>query len=321
MEDALFNMGVIYKEQLLDYGEAIKAFELLLEKFPESRFTPQVMYYMYDLCNSTQQPERAAYYKGQLLAHYPESHYSMLLNNPNYIAELEKAELQVTRLYEGIFSAYQAEAYPRVINDAEDAILEYSDDPLVPKFKYIKALAVGALEGKEAMKVELDSLIAQHPGTEESIQAQEIIDYMFVAFPVIREAEEARVAEEVYTVFDTLQPHFFLLVLDGSENINQVSFDLLNYNLDHFNQYELDIERLELTDGYRMLVVRTFNNARAAERYLQVISENSSGILAGIPADHYKMMLISLDNYQILSDEKVHNPYYLFYRKHYLTQE
>ena len=151
--------------------------------------------------------------------------------------------------------------------------------------------------------------------------AQEIIDYMFVTFPVIREAEEAKVAEEIYTVYDPDQKHNFLLALNGNENVNQVSFDLLNYNLDHFNEYDLEIERLELTDGFNMLVVRTFNNARAAERYLQVISENSSLILAGIGADRYRMMVISADNYQILAAEKVHNPYYLFYRKHYMNAE
>ena len=51
--------------------------------------------------------------------------------------------------------------------------------------------------------------------------------------------------------------------------MNQVSFDLLNYNLDNFNQYDLNIEQLRLTDGYNMLVVKTFNNAEGASRYLR----------------------------------------------------
>jgi hypothetical protein len=182
-------------------------------------------------------------------------------------------------------------------------------------------LSVGALKGKEEMKVKLDSLIAQHPGTEESIQAQEIINYMFVAFPVIKEAEEAKVGEEIYAGYNPEQEHYFLLALMRGENINQVSFDLLNYNLDHFNQYDLNIERLELKDGYNMLVVKSFTNAEGASRYLRVIRENSSQVLAGISPDHYRMMVISLDNLATLSRQKVHNPYYLFYLKHYLNQE
>ncbi len=69
----------------------------------------------------------------------------------------------------------------------------------------------GSIQGKEAMKIEFDSLIAQHPATEESIQAQEIIDYMFVEFPEIKEAEQAQEAEEIYTEYNPEKEHYFLL--------------------------------------------------------------------------------------------------------------
>ena len=321
LEEALFNMGTIYKQNLLDYKEAIGAFEELLERYPDGQYTPQVMYYLNELYNSTQNPARAGYYKEKLLAEYPESHFSKLLNNPNYIKELEEEEMKVTHKYEEIFGKYQDRNYSGVIMGADTALALYPDDPLAPKFKYIKALSVGATKGKEAMKVEFDSLIAQHPGTEESQQAQQIIDYMFVAFPVIKEAEEAKTGEEIYTEFDPDQEHYFLLSMPFGENINQVSFNLLNYNLDHFNQYDLKIERINLTDGYNMLIVKTFNNAAGASRYMRVIRENSPQILAGIAESSYRMMIISRDNLATLVREKVHNPYYLFYLKHYQNQE
>ena len=321
LEESLYNMGTIYKQNLLDYEEAIGAFEELLERYPDGQYTPQVMYYLNELYNSTQNPARAEYYKNKLMTEYPDSHYSKLLNNPNYIKELEEEEMKVVRIYEEIFNKYQDRNYSEVIVDVDSAMARYPNDPLTPKFKYIKALSVGAIKGKEEMKVELDSLIAQHPGTEESQQAQEIIDYMFVAFPVIKEAEEAKVGEEIYTEFDPDQEHYFLITMPAGENINRVSFDLLNYNLDYFNQYDLQIERLDLTDGYNMLVVKTFNNAEGASRYMQVIRDNSSQILAGIDESNYRMMIISLDNYAILVEQKVHNPYYLFYLKHYQNKE
>jgi hypothetical protein len=321
LEDALFNMGVIYRENLLDYDASIDALEALLERFPDGKYTPQALYYLHDLYNTKQDPARANQYKSRLETRFPDSHYSKLLNNPNYIHELEEEEMRVVRTYEGIYEKYRQKDYAGTIRDADSAIAQNPEDPLLPKFKYIKALSVGALEGKEAMKVELDSLIARHPGTEESLQAKEIIDYMYVAFPVIKEAEEAKVAEVVYADFDPGQEHYFLLALQPGENVNQVSFNLLNYNLDHFNQYDLNIKRLDLTDRYQMLVVTSFSNAESAFRYLQVIRENSSEILSGIPASNYKMMIISLDNYNILAREKVHNPYYLFYLNHYVNQE
>jgi TolA-binding protein len=321
LENALYNMGVIYKDNLLDYEESIEAFEELLSRYPNGQYPAPAMYSLHDLNNNVQNPSRAEYYKAQLLAKYPESHYSKLLNNPNYIQELEEEEQQVVRLYEQVFMKYRQEDYGGVIADSDRAIEEFAGDPLEPKFKYIRALSVGAIGGKEEMKIELDSLIAQHPATAESTQAQEIIDFMYVEFPEIKEAAQAQEAEEIYTEFDPAQEHHFLLALQSSEDVNQVSFDLLNYNLDHFNQYDLSIEQIQMTDSYHLLVVKTFTNEDAARRYLQVIGENSDQILEGISSSLYHLMIISADNFVTLADKKVQNPYYLFYRKHYLNQE
>jgi len=323
LEEALFNLGVIYKEKLLDYQEAIDAFEELLSRFPypEGKFNDRALYYLYELYNSIHQSARAESYKNRLTAQYPDSHYTKLLTNPNYIKELEEEEMKVVRLYEGVFEKYQAHEYQRVVVESDSALARYPEDPLAPKFMYIKALSVGALIGKEEMKTEFDSLIARYPGTEESQQAQEVIDYMYVAFPVIKEADEARVAEEIYLNYDPEQQHYFLLALQAGENVNQVSFDLLNFNLDNFNEYNLQIERLELSDGYNMIVVQAFTNAAGAERYLEVIRENSTQILEGIPESNYRMMIISRDNFVTLAEKKVQNPYYLFYLKHYLNQD
>jgi len=229
--------------------------------------------------------------------------------------------MKVVRYYEGIFHLYQQKIYAEVITGSDSAIVRYPDDPLLPKFKYIRAMAMGALVGKEEMKVALDSLIAQHPTAEESQQAQEIVDYMYVAFPVIKEADQAREAEEIYTLLDHEQEHNFLIALHTGENVNQVSFDLLNYNLDHFNQYDLEVGEVDLTDSYNMLVVRLFNNAEGANRYLQVIEENMQEIMGGIPPFKFRMMIISKDNFNILSEEKGFNPYFLFYLKYYQNQE
>jgi len=321
LESALYNMGVIYKDNLLDYKESIEAFEELLSRYPNGQYPAPAMYSLHDLNNSVQNPSRADDYKARLSAKYPDSHYSKLLNNPNYIQELEEEEQKVVRLYEQVFLKYRQEDFAGVITESERAIEQFAGDLLEPKFKYIKALSVGAVSGKQQMKTELDSLIAQHPETAESTQAQEIIDFMYVEFPEIKEAAQAQEAEEIYTEFDSTQEHHFLLALRSSEDVNQVSFDLLNYNLDHFNQYDLSIEQMQMTDSYYMLVVKTFNNADAAERYLQVIGENGDQILEGISSSQYHLMIISTDNFATLSDKKVQNPYYLFYKKHYLNQE
>lgn len=321
LEESLYNMGVIYKEQLLDYNESIEAFRELIKRYPESEHGPSANYYLYELSNNIQKPTEAQYYANQLTSLYAESHFAKLLNNPNYLKELEKEEMKVVHYYEGIFNLYQQKNYTGVIAGADRAFVLYPADPLIPKFQYIRAMALGTLDGKEVMKVALDSLIAQYPSTEESLQAQEIIDYMYVEFPEIREADQAAEAEELYAAIDSSQEHYLLLAIHSSQNVNQVGFDLLNHNLDHYNQYDLSIDQDEMVDSYNTLVVKLFNNAEAASRYLQGIRENRDSILAGIAPSQYRMMIISRDNFRILSQRKELTPYYLFYLKHYLRQE
>ena len=321
LELALFNMGVIYKEQLLDYKESIIAFKELISRYPQTEQGAHVHYYLYELNNNIQKPTDAQYYSSQLSLLYPESHYAMLLNNPNYLQELQDEEMKVVRYYEGLYTLYQQQSYKGVIVGADSAFVLYPDDPLIPKFQYLRAMALGALDGNETMKVALDTLIAQYPSSEEGLQAQEIIDYMFMEFPEIKEADQAAEAEIIYTALDSTQEHYFLLAIHVSQNVNQVSFDLLNHNLDHFNQYDLSIDQMEMLDSYNTLVVKLFNNAEGASRYLRDIEENRDTVLQEIPPSLYRMMIISEANFVTLTERKELTPYYLFYQKHYLKQE
>jgi len=321
LEAALYNMGILYKEDLLDYGEAIQTFKELIGRYPETQYGAHVYYLLYELNNNIQKPSEASFYAEQLSARYPDSHYSLLLNNPNYLQELEEEEMRVVRYYEGLYKMYKEENYAAVVSGADQALLDYSDDPLLPKFKYIRALALGSLGGKEEMRIALDSLIAQHPSTEESLQAREMVEYMYMEFPEIKDAAQAAEAEAVYMEVDSTQEHYFLLALRSDENANQVSFNLLNYNLDNFNQYNLEVGALALEDSYNLLYVSVFNGVEGAFRYLDLIRENSQEILGPIDPASYRMMIISSGNFEILSEEKVFNPYYLYYLKHYLNQE
>ncbi|MEZ5069478.1 MAG: tetratricopeptide repeat protein [Bacteroidales bacterium] len=321
MEEALFHMGEIYKGKLLDYREAIGAYTKLMERFPGTERAPGVLYALYELYNSTQDPDRAGRSKDKLVREYPDTHYAKLLSNPNYLKELEAEEMKVVRHYESVYEDYRRGRHGEVIRKSDQALALYPGDRLEPKFLYIRALSEGSLRGKEALKAGLDSLIARYPDTEEGIQATETVAYLYMEFPEIQQAEQEQRAEELYTSFDPSQEHYFLLVLLKQANVNQVSFDLLNYNLDHFNQYNLEIDRLTLEDASQVLVVKLFNNARTATRYLDAIRGAGDQVVKNLEPSLYRMMVISRDNLEILSRDKHQEPYFLFYQNQYDTPD
>lgn len=317
LEEALYNMGVIYQKDLLDYDKAIESLEEVISRYPDGNFTMGSYYHLYELYNTKQQPDRANYFKDLLSAKYPDSHMAKLLTNPNYIDELEAEANKVEIYYEGVYENFKNENYSAVLRDVEFGFTEYSDDEdLQLRLKYLKAISIGSVEGKEKMKTELDSIVAQYPGSEIAGQAQEIIDYMYVAFPVIKEADQVKVAAEIYT-YDPSANHYFLIGLRSSENLNLVNFNLLNYNLDNFNAYDLEIELTELESEYNLLMVHEFSDYEGVIRYTAKMTQDAALIMGEIPAESYKFLIISEANYQSLLQAKEFVPYFLFYNRIY----
>jgi len=316
LETALFNMGSIYKDQLLDYGKAIDAFEKLVNRYPDGANTMSAYYQLYELFNSVQNPTRANFYKDLLSRKYPDSHLAKLLTNPNYIRELEAEENKVVRYYESVYDAFKAERYAEVISRADQAIKNYPNDKLIPKFKYLRAVSTGAVIGKEEMKKELDTLIAQYPNAEVTPLAKEMVSYMYEAFPVIKEKEQEEQAKDLYLV-DPNATHFFMIALKKSEDMNQVSFNLLNFNLDNFNNYDLQIDKLSLNNDYNLIIVKTFTNFQGARRYGEQVSRNQIDITGELPASSFIMLPISISNYTQLLKNKDLKPYRIFYENNF----
>ena len=320
LQEALFNMAMIYKDDLLDYRKAVESLEELIERYPRGTYKVSAAYHLHELYNILQEPGRASYYKELLSREFPDHHLTKLLTNPNYIRELEEEEQRAQRYYEKVYEKYRDRQYVQVINEARQGMKQFEEDQeLIPKFRYLLAMSRGAVDGKEAMKTELDSLIAQHPGTQVADEAREIVAYMYETFPVIKEADQEKEAEKIYS-FVPDAPHFFMIALEKSENLNIVNFNLLNYNLDNFNAYDLEVEMVELEANYNVLIVREFKDAEGALRYGGRVENDAGDLMGEIPTGSYEMVVITPGNYETMMEEGEVTPYLLFYRKHY-TQE
>lgn len=317
LEEALYNMGMIYRDDLLDYDKAIESLEELVSRYPEGNYTMASYYYLYDLFNTNQNPSKADYYKNQLSRKYPDSHMAMLLTNPNYISELEAEQQKIEDFYMDVYNDFKNDRHMEVIRKATPGIETYrNDEDLASRLSFLKAMSVGALNGEEAMKTELDSILARFPSTEIASEAQEIIDYMYVAFPVIKEADQVKEAVQLYT-YNPEASHKFMLALEKSQNLNLVNFNLLNYNLDNFNEYDLNIELQNLNVDYNLLVVGEFADYEGVSRYADLVRQDIFDIMGEISSDFYEIVLISGENYSKLLQAKEVKPYLLFYKQNY----
>lgn len=317
LEEALYNVGLIYKDDLLDYEESIKAFEELIKRYPDGDFTMAAYYYLFELYNTVNQPAKANSYKELLSKNYPDSHMSKLLTNPDYIKELEAEQRKIEDFYEKVYSQYLNDNFSEVIRLADEGMAKYADqEDMMPRLAYLKAMSTGALKGKEALKTELDSIISRYPGSEVALEAREIVDYMYVAFPVIKEADQIREAKELYT-YDPEAKHIFLMAVKTNEDLNLVNFNLLNYNLDYFNTYDLQITLKVLGKNYNILIVREFSDNEGVARYANRVKNDILQIMGEIPPENYEVLLISEENYNTLLEQREFVPYLLFHKENY----
>ena len=317
LEEALYNMAMLYRDDLLDYEMAIESLEELVSRYPDDNYAVSSYYYLHNLYNNIQQPARASFYKDLLSRKYPDSHLTKLLTNPTYIAELEAEENKVERFYQDVYNAYINERFSEVIRKADQGLNQYIEkQDMLARLSYLRAMSVGALRGKEAMKMELDSIVAWYPGTDIAAEAQDIIDYMYEAFPVIKEADQVKEAVQLYT-YNPDSDHMFLLAVRKRENLNLINFNLLNFNLDHFNTYDLNISLKQKHTDYNTLTVSGFTGYEGVERYAKHVRENIDEVMGEIPSASYEFVLISDDNYQKLLGVNEFVPYLLFYKQNY----
>jgi len=172
--NAYYQLGVIYKEKFKKDELATKKHEKLLEFFPNKKLIVPTYYNLYKAFESFNM-DKSKYYKAKIISDYPESKYAKIINDPTFVVEDDKNVMVVN--YELTYRKYLKEEYEAVINACEKYILLYVNTEITPKFELLKAFAFAKKnKDKKAFIVSLEKLVKNYPKTEESKQAQIIID-------------------------------------------------------------------------------------------------------------------------------------------------
>src|SRR5690606_20143380 len=94
--------------------EAAKAYEALLERYPDTKEAALLYYNLYRLYTDANE-QRAAYYRDKLLAEFPESLYSHIIRDPMYLTKLEQQKRVLDQTYEEVYTRYTEQQYAEVV--------------------------------------------------------------------------------------------------------------------------------------------------------------------------------------------------------------
>ncbi len=333
IEEALYDMGFIYKDGLKDNNKSIEAFEILLERFPATEHGLQVYYQLYKNYEIVPDQEKADYYKNMIVTEYPDSDYAKLIIDPNYNLVLEAQRNAAKNFYENTYTAYMGNQFYMVINNYNEALTKYPESNLLSKFEFLKALALGKVQNLDTLASSMQYLIDTYPGSEVEPLAQDVLSRFSTdegGNLVLNEepvegatiGEEAIAKEEALDSPYTASPggvHFFMLLVDGSKtNINALKIRLSDFNSKYFRTGQLKINSIIFQNEVQMVTVGNFENTEKVMVYYESVEANPY-ITSQFEDTNYEMMVITVDNYPIFYREKDVKSYKTFFEKTYLS--
>ncbi len=316
LQDALYNMGVIYRDGLGDYERSAGAYEELVRRYPDGNYVLPALYDLHNLSLQNNDHGSAERYKQIIVSEHPESAYAAILTNPGYFVEYEQKMREAERYYEETFYLFREERYDEVAGRARHALAEWPESDLVSRFEYLLTLSYGSMGNIPRFRAMLNDFIEAWPGTELAANAAGLIAYLDDDY-----AEATRYAEvEADTdIYEGGQEgvHFFVIIVDNNQDlINRMVFNIVNFNVDNFARLDLNVNSQQFTTNYHILRVEGFPDVPSSLDYLNRFSA-SEEVFAETPRGDYPMFVISPVNYSLFLQDRNIGSYLRFFEEEY----
>lgn len=328
-----FNVGHILMNRIEDDPEAIKMFEQYTQNYPSSPLLPLVYYNLYQLYKRNNQPEKAEAAKQIVIQKYPTSNYAQALINPNFVREMSYKDQKLERQYKHAFVSYLRDDFAEVTNAITQAQTEFPKSKLTPKFAFLQAMTTGKQTNVETLKKGLQAVIDSFPKEDVATFAKQIIEYINnneirdikrdVKMPIAASAsdtsatakKDAQQEEDVEIYFwHENTPHLLVLAANAETvDIKRLRFNMINYNLEFFSNFDFDISNKELGKKHNLVVIKPLVDNRQAMNYYDLIGM-SPEVFDGLPKEDVQYFIIDEKNYEaLLKDRRVDKYMDFFY--------
>ncbi|QRR04168.1 hypothetical protein HWI92_12875 [Dyadobacter sandarakinus] len=158
-ENALYQLGKIYRFDLQEPQRSIASFERLLADYPGTTYKEELYYLLYLTYPDNDAAKNT--YKDRLLKEYPNSTYARLVTKPGS-AGPEGASSQLKE-YEAAYSLYSQGNYTKALEDIEANLPAYKGGPLEDKFALLRVFLIGKVRGKDAYSQAIAEFISLYP--------------------------------------------------------------------------------------------------------------------------------------------------------------
>ncbi len=316
IQEGLYNMGLILKDKMEDFGAAESEWDRLLKRYPDNVYRLDVYYNLYLMYMRSGDMALADKYRELILNDFPDSKYGEALADPDYMEKLKRMPQEESRLYDEAYSAYMANDNASVHRIYLRMRADYPMSRIMPKFMFIEALSYVTENDPDKFSQTLRQLIERYPDTDVSPLASSYLELLAQGrkfntsgINVRGIVWSTRLSNDSSAVsldgapaefdFETPGPQLLVLIYSTDRvNPNQLLFEVARHNFATFSVRDFDLEQLQF-GSLGLLVVSGFGNQAEVNHYRSLLETKGS----------FKMpkgvvpLIISRHNFDILLNE------------------
>lgn len=329
--NALYTIGMIYKEDIEDSKKAILTFEELERRFPNEERLADVYYNLYQMNMKANEISLANHYKNQLIQKFPKSSYAIMFSMPDYAERINQLKIKEDSIYQASYFAYLKDDYSTVASNFELIKKEYPLSELLPKFTFLDALSKGKSGQTDAFKNGLQKIISDYPQSDVNSLAKDILALINQGFEAQAGSSHGAILnrrDSIYTtqnqLTDTLSfeknlkdRHLIVIVAPKDVSLHQLQYDVALYNFTGFMIKEFDLEIKKMISS-NLFLISSLDGYEEALWYKE-------GLLKDKQVDNFmkfnncSSFIISSTNFELIKKGHTIEEYTSFYKNNIAT--
>lgn len=293
--NALYSMGVIYKDKLEDFALAIYTFNEYLSRFNNHEKVLDALFHNFLLHIRLEEKGIAETLRATIISRFGDSDHARMLAYPDFAGHRQSMFQKQDSLYRKAYIAFNKNQFEEVFTIVNQVRQNFPFSPLMPRFLFLNAMSTGRSRSSEAFETTLVELLnlypespvssiskdmlalirqgreAQHGGSLESILARRTVS------PIGESDEGAAVMQ--FTLAKDVEQRLLLISPEKDEDLYALQFELAVFNFSRFILKDFDLEIRRIDAVRNAISVISFDNFNDAEWYLNALKAEA-GIAA-----------------------------------------